>query len=630
MDTGIRSILLIDDTVTDRVLIERALRSCSPVGLALEIHGVESAAAALEAAEQKTYSAIILDHSLPGANGLDLLRALRARAVDTPIVMITGTGDEELVVAALREGASAYVVKRIGFELALPDAVDRIVRTAARAHADAAAHSALAARVETLEKQLDDERARCIQARRQTAGLANANRAAASIDDPQALLDLITRTAGELSGAHAAALLIDGEGETVLVSLWGAIRRPPGFRSQTLRASLDATVRSHVAVDVSTRRRRFGILWVGHATEQRPGSPVEADVLEALAALAGSALAAVPAARRTATATSSETGDGGVAPGDPVVDDAARSPSPPGEIEPERTRRFLPSALPPFSPALAQLLRLIDADADADAVAHALATDAMLSATALRSASTAALGRARRVETLRDAVMVVGMRGMRNVVVARFARTLLNGEEAVDEMLWEQALGAGVAAQLVAERRVPGSGDDAYLAALLCNVGAVALRRAHPARYGSVILAAVTESRALADLEREAFGVSSAELTADIARGWQLPAAIQRQLDARSEARGIDGALLAWAALQALDGSPAWRELLGGRASPDWLVTELARRAGELGLGPADLVSVAERVATHRETVRQLLCEDAADERSQPTGAGSGHGADGM
>jgi signal transduction histidine kinase len=58
-----------------------------------------------------TVDAILLDLSLPDSDRLDTFRAVRAGAPLTPIVLMTGIGDETLAIQAMQEGAQDYLVK---------------------------------------------------------------------------------------------------------------------------------------------------------------------------------------------------------------------------------------------------------------------------------------------------------------------------------------------------------------------------------------------------------------------------------------------------------------------------------------------------------------------------------------
>src|SRR5436309_382098 len=120
-------ILLVDDSPADRELVKRAFREPAPPTGPLDLEVVTDAEAALTAVRKATFAVILTDYSLPGRNGLELLRALRETGDKTPVVMMTGLGDESVAVAALQHGAADYVIKEIGFERALPVVIDRVL-----------------------------------------------------------------------------------------------------------------------------------------------------------------------------------------------------------------------------------------------------------------------------------------------------------------------------------------------------------------------------------------------------------------------------------------------------------------------------------------------------------------------
>src|SRR5919197_4146636 len=73
----------------------------------------ESASAALERLAARDYGAIVADIKMPGMDGLELLARIRELRPDTPTLLITGHGEHELAVRALRGGAHDYVQKPI-------------------------------------------------------------------------------------------------------------------------------------------------------------------------------------------------------------------------------------------------------------------------------------------------------------------------------------------------------------------------------------------------------------------------------------------------------------------------------------------------------------------------------------
>src|SRR5438067_10862764 len=100
------SVLIVDD--------DPALLQALPQALRLRMGGVkvdtaESGAAALDQIALQDYDAIVTDIKMPGIDGLALLAEIRTRWPDTPTLMITGHGEHELAVHALRSGAYDFI-----------------------------------------------------------------------------------------------------------------------------------------------------------------------------------------------------------------------------------------------------------------------------------------------------------------------------------------------------------------------------------------------------------------------------------------------------------------------------------------------------------------------------------------
>lgn len=62
------------------------------------------------------YDAVVLDWSLPGGDGLGVLRGWRRAGLDAPVLMLTARGTTDDKVLALRTGADDYLVKPFAFE----------------------------------------------------------------------------------------------------------------------------------------------------------------------------------------------------------------------------------------------------------------------------------------------------------------------------------------------------------------------------------------------------------------------------------------------------------------------------------------------------------------------------------
>ncbi|MGC4404948.1 response regulator [Methyloversatilis sp. MC4-4] len=122
-DAPIRILLVDDHTLFRRGLT--ALLSRDPM---LQIVGdAADAGEAQRRAEALQPDVILLDNHLPGVNGVDALPALREAAPQARLIMLTISEDGEDLAAALRAGASGYLLKTMEGE-ALSRAIHRAVR----------------------------------------------------------------------------------------------------------------------------------------------------------------------------------------------------------------------------------------------------------------------------------------------------------------------------------------------------------------------------------------------------------------------------------------------------------------------------------------------------------------------
>jgi DNA-binding response OmpR family regulator len=119
-------ILLVEDDRTISHFLLKGLREERHI-----VDLVEDGVEAEERAYSDDYDVIILDLMLPGMNGVDVCRRLRAQAVDTPILMLTARGETQDRITGLDAGADDYLTKPFEFDelLARIRAITRRGRT---------------------------------------------------------------------------------------------------------------------------------------------------------------------------------------------------------------------------------------------------------------------------------------------------------------------------------------------------------------------------------------------------------------------------------------------------------------------------------------------------------------------
>jgi two-component system nitrogen regulation response regulator NtrX len=132
------NVLIVDDEAGVRSALSGVLRDEG-----YGVDAVDSGEACLDRVARSPYDVIVLDIWLPGIDGLATLTRLRERRVDAPVVMISGHGNIESAVRAIKLGAFDFVEKPLSLEktvLVVGNAVRQrrleVENRALRAHVD--------------------------------------------------------------------------------------------------------------------------------------------------------------------------------------------------------------------------------------------------------------------------------------------------------------------------------------------------------------------------------------------------------------------------------------------------------------------------------------------------------------
>jgi DNA-binding NtrC family response regulator len=157
-------VLIVDD---DPILLEAL-----PETLRLRMHDVivetaDSASAALKRIADRDYDAIVTDIKMPGMDGLQLLAEIRNRRPDTPTLMITGHGETDLVVDALRGGACDFIRKPIDRDY-LVASLRRAIQTRELSRRAKEEQLALERHISQLEARIDERSHRLREKKRVT------------------------------------------------------------------------------------------------------------------------------------------------------------------------------------------------------------------------------------------------------------------------------------------------------------------------------------------------------------------------------------------------------------------------------------------------------------------------------
>ena len=117
------NLLLIEDSEDDGLLVERALRQA---GYDVRMTQVDTAEGLQEVLRTSSFDVAIADYTMPTFSGTRALAMLREQGVDVPFIFVSGTIGEDVAVAAMKTGASDYIVK--GNLARLAPAIERELR----------------------------------------------------------------------------------------------------------------------------------------------------------------------------------------------------------------------------------------------------------------------------------------------------------------------------------------------------------------------------------------------------------------------------------------------------------------------------------------------------------------------
>ncbi|HOT44238.1 MAG TPA: HDOD domain-containing protein [Spirochaetota bacterium] len=205
----------------------------------------------------------------------------------------------------------------------------------------------------------------------------------------------------------------------------------------------------------------------------------------------------------------------------------------PGEIKPgsivsmvkDRIIKDI-TELPPFPANIVRIMELCDdPNSSFDVIAGGVMSDPALTASVLKLSNSAAFISGKRIESVYDAVRVLGMKNVRSMVMASGARHIMEQRYARYEEIWEHSNRVACYARHIGQK-YHGAGvvERASLAGLLHDLGKIILISAEPAtarkiREESKNRLLITETF----MEEIAIGISHSTIGGMVAEGWNFP-----------------------------------------------------------------------------------------------------------
>jgi putative nucleotidyltransferase with HDIG domain len=146
----------------------------------------------------------------------------------------------------------------------------------------------------------------------------------------------------------------------------------------------------------------------------------------------------------------------------------------------------------------------------------------------LKVANSALYGFSRQIQTLEQAIGLLGMRTVKNLVLAVSLREVFKRYGLMEKLLLEHcSCGGPGAVRLARELGLGVSSDEAFVAGLLHDIGKIALANSDRDEYERIVARTYNEGVSFVEAERNHFGFDHTELGAQVSARWRLPARLE-------------------------------------------------------------------------------------------------------
>lgn len=149
----------------------------------------------------------------------------------------------------------------------------------------------------------------------------------------------------------------------------------------------------------------------------------------------------------------------------------------------------------------------------------------------LRLVNSSYYGLRQKVDSISRAVIFVGMKNLRNMVVTEALKDIFakrsNDDGFSRRRLWLHCAAVSVCSQMISERIFEQEGEDAYLCGILHDIGMIVEDQVEQDLFFQVCKTYEPETKTIIDYEREIIGTDHCRIGYLLARDWKLPVEVQ-------------------------------------------------------------------------------------------------------
>jgi putative nucleotidyltransferase with HDIG domain len=176
--------------------------------------------------------------------------------------------------------------------------------------------------------------------------------------------------------------------------------------------------------------------------------------------------------------------------------------------------------LPPMPLVALKIVRLINEDAEIEQLHDAIMADQSIASNILRIANSSYYGLRRKVDTITDAILILGFDAIKNLALAVCTRMAHKNFGIIEQKLWEHSIGVSIAAGIISREVGFYNPEEAMVAGLLHDIGKTVMNNCQPERFLFLMERVYNEMVRFSDIEEDIFGFGHPEAGGLLAEKW--------------------------------------------------------------------------------------------------------------
>ena len=264
----------------------------------------------------------------------------------------------------------------------------------------------------------------------------------------------------------------------------------------------------------------------------------------------------------------------------------------------------------------------------------ALSADAGTVSEVLRLANSALFGVRNKVVSLHQALTLLGPKRTRSLLLGRYLVDAMSHKQVPGldmSYFWRRSLASSVVASRFADTVLPRRRDEAFIGALLADIGITILTESFPKEYKPIVAQYAPHGKPItAEQEQEAVEVTHGEVSAMVLTHWDLPDGVTKAVNLHQSSSPGEGDIATAARL--LNASDRLAKLLCEIPETDGIVTVCTEATAFVGLNVVSLIKLlptiendieeladALRIDVIPSNVYALIAKTIQEQLSQPT-----------